>query len=494
MILRIFQKIDYSDIRTWLCIAFVMRLYRITAPPLDGAYTWREADVLAVARNFLEVQANIFYPRIDFVSLGLPVSAEELPIITGMEFPLLNYLIYLFSYAFGFEHWYGRLINLALGTAGIYYYYRSLQFFCSEKTAFYAALFFIFSMAFSYMRKTLPDPFSVSCSLIALYYALSYLYHQSAYRKLAAYFLWALAGIMSKIPAALLFAVLLLPLAHSRSSMKQKIIFCLASFILLLPVCYWYFYWRLVLTEMHGYEYFFFGNSILSSLREFMETIAAQAAEHFYVALLGYSGFCLYLYGLFQIFKKKEKNLIYIWLISIFVVVFFILKAGSSIHHDYYLMWWLPFMCFFAAYGFIQISQALTQRRPGYLHALRARILLLLICVLCLENLGRLHHHFDYQHHKLILFRLEEFLDQHIPKEAPIAIASGAKPHALYFAHRRGWLLSNKEIKNTENLTLLQKKGCKYALILKSVEEGDALLQLPIVAENTHFRIYTMSR
>ena len=74
----------YLDIRFWLLIAFLLRLYGIDNPPIDGAYNWREADVLMVARNFLEVDSNILYPRINI--------AGEKSGITGMEFPLLNYL------------------------------------------------------------------------------------------------------------------------------------------------------------------------------------------------------------------------------------------------------------------------------------------------------------------------------------------------------------------------------------------------------------------
>ncbi len=64
------------------------------------------------ARNFLEVDANIFYPRIDI--------AGEKTGITGMEFPLLNYIIFLQAKIFGYAHWYGRLINLIVSSVRLF--------------------------------------------------------------------------------------------------------------------------------------------------------------------------------------------------------------------------------------------------------------------------------------------------------------------------------------------------------------------------------------
>ena len=49
-----------------------------------------------IARNFLEIDANIMYPRIDM--------AGDKTGIIGSEFPFFNYLIYLFFEIFNFSH------------------------------------------------------------------------------------------------------------------------------------------------------------------------------------------------------------------------------------------------------------------------------------------------------------------------------------------------------------------------------------------------------
>ena len=95
-------KFLLKDIRFWIFIFFIIRLIGITNPPLEVSHNWRQTTVTMVARNFLEIDNNIFYPRIDI--------AGEKTGITGMEFPILNYLIYLVSEVFGYEHWYGCLL------------------------------------------------------------------------------------------------------------------------------------------------------------------------------------------------------------------------------------------------------------------------------------------------------------------------------------------------------------------------------------------------
>ncbi|MFM6983581.1 MAG: hypothetical protein ACKOXF_05580, partial [Chitinophagaceae bacterium] len=78
-----------KDIRFWIIVFFIVRLYGIMFPPLEVSHNWRQTTVTMVARNFTEDGAHLLYPKIDI--------AGEKSGITGMEFPVLNYLIYLVS-------------------------------------------------------------------------------------------------------------------------------------------------------------------------------------------------------------------------------------------------------------------------------------------------------------------------------------------------------------------------------------------------------------
>ena len=124
-------KNSLSDIRFWILLFFILRLYGITNPPLEVAHNWRQTTVTMAARNFYETDNNILLPRIDI--------AGEKSGITGMEFPFLNYLIYLVSLVFGYAHWYGRLINLVISSIGIFYFYKLIVKYFGVKVAFNAA-------------------------------------------------------------------------------------------------------------------------------------------------------------------------------------------------------------------------------------------------------------------------------------------------------------------------------------------------------------------
>ena len=76
---KLFNKIEF-----WIFLFFLVRLIGITDPPLEIGHNWRQVTGLMVARNYLEVDANILLPRID-------ENQGESGII-GLEFPSLNYI------------------------------------------------------------------------------------------------------------------------------------------------------------------------------------------------------------------------------------------------------------------------------------------------------------------------------------------------------------------------------------------------------------------
>jgi hypothetical protein len=143
-----------SDIRFWLLVFFLIRLFGITNPPLEISHNWRQCQTNMIARNFYEGGPDLFHPRIDM--------AGEKTGILGSEFPFFNLIIYLFSIVFGYAHWYGRLINLVVSSLGIWCFYLLLNKLINRKVAFNATIILLSSIWFSYSRKIMPDTFSVS--------------------------------------------------------------------------------------------------------------------------------------------------------------------------------------------------------------------------------------------------------------------------------------------------------------------------------------------
>ena len=68
-----------SDFRFWLGITVIHRLVSIMQPPLEVAYNWRQVTVCMPARNFLEIDPNILFPRIDMAGeLGSFTLSDEI--------------------------------------------------------------------------------------------------------------------------------------------------------------------------------------------------------------------------------------------------------------------------------------------------------------------------------------------------------------------------------------------------------------------------------
>jgi hypothetical protein len=60
----------------------------------------------------------------------------------------------------------------------------------------------------------------------------------------------------------------------------------------------------------------------------------------------------------------------------------------------------------------------------------------------------------------------------------------------MYFAHRKGWVLSNEAIADIEKIDELKQKDLKLIVILKRSFGSEMSLDLPVVFENEYYRIY----
>ena len=134
----------FSKVEFWIFIFFLIRLIGITNPPLEIGHNWRQVTGLMVARNYLEVDANILLPRID--------DHKGKSGIIGMEFPTLNYIYFGVSKIFGHDHWYGRLINLIISSIGLVFFSKIIRRFFSHNVVLVSTIFLLGSIWFSFSR------------------------------------------------------------------------------------------------------------------------------------------------------------------------------------------------------------------------------------------------------------------------------------------------------------------------------------------------------
>lgn len=460
----------FPDIRFWIVLFFIIRLYGIWFPPIDAAHSWRQVTGNMVARNFLETDANIFYPRVDM--------AGEKTGITGTEFPVLNYLIFLMAKVFGWQEWYGRLIVLLFSSLGIYFFYRIIKLKFPEKTAFYSSLILLVSNWFIYSRKIMPDTFSVSLVMIGLWYALNYFENQNA-KHLILSSLLILFGVLSKIPAILILCPMLLVFWSRSYKLESKIWFSAMMLPVMAIVYGWYYLWVPHLVETYGYWHYYMGTSWQQGFAELQEYLP-QVLDKFYFDALKFSGFIAFLAGVFiLLFKSKKQNkklLLHLLLWSSVLFFVFMLKSGRNFAvHSYYIVPFVPIMALIAGYAISSLKHK--------------KWAILALSIIAIEGVANQQHDFRIPENKQHMLQYSEVVEKFVQKDELILVNGGANPTDLYFAHRKGWSMENDEIMQLNVQDSLYSLGCRWILINKKYENYPNFASEMIVFSDPNFEI-----
>jgi hypothetical protein len=459
-----------KDVRFWIVLFFLIRLYGITNPPLELAHAWRQTDGLMIARNFFEKDPNIFYPRVD-------VAGEKSGIV-GCEFPALNYSIYLISLLFKYDHWYGRLVVLLFTSLGTYYFYKSIRIYFSERIAFNAALLLLASFWFSYGRKNIPDAFAASLCLISLYCSIRYL-NSGQIKHIITFFLLGSLGCLSKILGATILTVLALLLLNKEVPFFRKVVLSIAAAAILTLVMTWYFWWVPYLNRTYGSgDHFFMGFPYNYALADIGAHLI-PVLNRIFITPLKNTGFVAFLIAIVLAIWKRHWVPLFTFLLPFLSYLILISKTGTFMIEDhYYILTMIPCFTFIIAYGIDLLN--------------KNWIITLIIMTIVVEGIGDQYTDFRIKPRFYRLTDLERIMDGISSREDLIATNGDYdSPVTMYFAHRRGWALRNEQLADTVLLSDIKRKGCKYVIIAKELW-GNLQLQYPIAYESEYFKIYRL--
>jgi 4-amino-4-deoxy-L-arabinose transferase-like glycosyltransferase len=457
----------FGDIRFWILFFFIIRMFGITDAPLENAHSWRQALTNMMARNFLDTGPNLFYPTID-------MHGEKSGIIAS-EFPFFSYLIYAFSYVFGYAHWYGRLINLVVSSLGLFYFYKLIFGLIDKKTAFNATIVLLFSIWFAHSRKIMPDTFSVSLVIIGLYFGYNYL-KEGIKLSLLWFFLFCSLGMLCKIPASSLFSVVAVVIFIKSVPIGRRIILNIVAALSAGVVYLWYFNWVPYLLFTYKFQLFFPKNYQVGT-SEIAPLIPELLEKFYFSALCSFLAFGCCLVGLILLFIRKGWLLQFGLLIVGFIFGVFIIKTGSVFPtHSYYIIPFVPIMALAAGY---------------FISKLPVKYAKIVLVIIGIEGFANQQHDFfikDNQYYKL---GLEDKLDHTIPKKELIIINGGESPQDIYFAHRKGWTVEPQSISNLDYIDSLSSVGAKY-LIVDLHNYNFKLEQYPKLFEDKDYTIYRL--
>lgn len=459
-----------TDIRFWIILFFIVRLYAITNPPLDPSTLWRQTDVLMIARNFYEIDNNILFPRID-------VSTSPEGSITGVEFPIYNYLIYLTALLFGYEDWYGRLINLIFSSVGVFFFHRLLKRYYTNEIAFHSSLLLLASAWFSYSRTTFPDIAAASLCIGSLYYAFKF-FENGKWMDCLLYTILATIGCLSKISAISILTILIIPMLQLKFAFNRKIIISVASVVIIGIISTWYFYWVPYLISI-GTSYFSMGFPIAMGVQDILDE-PLLFAKKFYDSPLKYSGTAAVLISIYYSIKNRRIDLLVAPIILLSAYFVFILKSGRWFYiNGYYFVMYVPAIVLLAAIG---------------LSYLKGRLKIILLTFILIENIANQAHVFNINSAYLFYTRLESTFDSIGANRRDLIIVGcdGCSATSIYMSHRKGILSSKESLVDPAQIKLFREQGFKYILIQKKFDRIDVTLPYSIVHEEDDFCIYKL--
>lgn len=345
------NRIDVVILLVIITFALAFRLYKIDTPLIEF-HSWRQADTLAVARNYSREGINILLPRYDDVS-PLQTGQDNPRGYRMVEFPLYNAVIALWYQLipqFDIVVWgravsifssiviLGIIFNLALREAG--------RIAAVVSAMMYAVMpFFVF-----YTRAILPEVFASMLVMIALYVAYR---SRSKYAIILSAVAFALAVLVK--PTTVFYA---LALWYAYAHHQSKLSFRLATPLVLLVVALVPFgLWRLYIQQ---YPEGIPANSWLItsvSTGGAMYPIFFRPAffrwiffERINVLILGSFNLVYFIQGLWS---KTKTFLPHTLLLSSFAYLFTF--QGGNVQHEYYQILILPSLAMISGIGFSYI-------------------------------------------------------------------------------------------------------------------------------------------
>src|SRR2546421_3975571 len=172
-------------------VAFAVRLIGIDQPFVDP-WSWRQSDVAAIARNFLENGFRFAWPQTDW--------AGNEPGYVGTEFPVLPFVAALVYQRTGVQEWIGRIEGVLFFIVALPFFFGLVRRIFGDVAAAWATFFYAFApLSIVASRAFMPDMPSLSLAIIGIYFFLRWL-EEDRFRWLLSSALLVSLALLSKLP------------------------------------------------------------------------------------------------------------------------------------------------------------------------------------------------------------------------------------------------------------------------------------------------------
>jgi 4-amino-4-deoxy-L-arabinose transferase-like glycosyltransferase len=486
----------------WLAIAICIlavatRLVFINQPYIDH-WSWRQSDVAAIARNFLQNGFRFGYPQIDW--------AGNAPGYVGTEFPILPFIAAVCYKFAGVHEWMGRIQAVILFAVSLPFFFLLVREIFGSTAAVWASFFYCFAPLNIFAgRSFMPDVPSLSFAIVGLYFFLRWVQHAESWSFFAAVTAISLS-LLLKITSILIAAPLVYVLvvgrlcqtpgvSQKRPTILGAIVF---SAIALLPSAIWYWHAHQIAERFYPHHFFGAGGIKIESFSWYWH-IARQT----FVSSLTPPLSVMALVGLFvpQSRDRRYSRLFHCWLAAMIV---FIIVVGYGNRHRWYQLPLVPIVAAFAGAACAFVGSKISSRVIA--------VILSVVLASAFTTLAFWYVQPFYQSSAAQLRDAGLELKKATRPNALIIAADMGDPTILYYAERKGWhFLEQNATYNgnpddseqaIENLERLQRRGATHFVFTRntfwwsqSYPEfvGYLSKQATLIDATPEFRIYKLS-
>jgi Dolichyl-phosphate-mannose-protein mannosyltransferase len=425
-------------------IAVAVRLIEIGQPFVDP-WSWRQSDVAAIARNFLENGFHFSRPQIDW--------AGDAPGYVGTEFPILPFVAALCYKVTGVHEWVGRIQGVVLFAAALPFFFLLVRRVFGEVTASWATFFYAFApLSIVTSRDFMPDVPSLCLAMAGMYFFLEWIERNDRRFLIASAVLISLA-ILIKLPRILIGAPLLYlavtavmdrrrfsrrdmlphvqdvqkhvpPAAEPLKRLLTNWELWLFALIALVPSAIWYWHAHRIAETFYPYHFFGGGGFRIMSAGWYWKILELTVFSSLTPVLVALAAV-----GVFVAPRGKFSRTFHWWLAAL---VIFIFAAGWGNRHQWYQLPLVPIAAVFAGGACEWLRSRLESHR-----VVRALVAILIASAFALSSYYCARPF--YRPAMVSLRNLGLELKEATTPNALIVAADDGDPTVFYYAHRKGW-------------------------------------------------------
>ena len=462
-------------------LAVAARLIFINQPYVDH-WSWRQSDVAAIARNFLQDGFRFGYPQIDW--------AGNAPGYVGTEFPILPFIAAVYYKFAGVHEWIGRIQAVILFAVSLPFFFLLVREIFGSTAAVWATFFYCFTPLNIFAgRSFMPDVPSLSLAIVGLYFFLRWVQHGESW----SFFVAAIAislSLLIKITSIVIVAPLVylavvavsdrrrnkerrFPKPPGRSGDRPSLNFGahraplqLIAFagIALLPSAIWYWHAHQIAQKFYPHHFFGAGGIRIESFAWYWH-IAQQTLTSSLTPLLS----VMALVGLLvpQSRDRRYSRLFHWWLVA---MILFVIVVGYGNRHRWYQLPLVPIAAAFAGAACAFVGSKIS-----------SRVIAVTLSVLLVSSFTTLAFWCVQPFYQSSAAQLRDAgleLKKVTPPDALIVAADMGDPTIFYYAERKGWHFpENDAIYNgtpddseqaIENLERLRRGGATHFVFTKN--------------------------